>query len=501
MARFRTPNFHNARLSVAQSAIREHVARRTPGAAQSGLFASHPLLQAASTVLERIDRGEIADAQTASTAYNARRVAQAQQGVALPSVLGTMETCMDLLVHYVFAWAVHDTHRMNQIRSEWKTSPCDVLGWMEAVDAWLAYYWLGAQPKYNPPVNAQGNDQPPFASPGTFDLPPAASGGALRVGVLGDWGTGEPEAIAVLDQLMLQRPDLIIHVGDTYYAGTVDEQHTNFLEPINAARARHGLNIPVYALPGNHDYYSGGAAFYQMIQQLNAGVPNASTQFNSFWALVNDAWQLEGMDTGFHDSDLLHVGWDTTHLRTDEAAWHQQQLKSAGSRTVILFSHHQLFSTFEPIGQVKHHLKKWENPQLLETLAAWRDATSNITAWFWGHEHVLEVYEVPGSLPILGRCIGNGAFPVFTDSGGYKPNLESGIPLETAKTSPDGTITFPSNFVQSQPDDQVWASGYSILELPDSGDGTASYYQVMFNGGASPTRSALLWTETIPAAS
>jgi hypothetical protein len=529
MARFRTPNFHNARLSVAQSIIREVLVKRTPGARPSGLFPAHPIMHAASHVLHRIHCGEITDARTADNAYQHRRATQKAQGTPTPSitssiaheaesVLGKIEAvvekieavlvaaepCVDLAARYVIAWAMDDTAMMTEIKSEWEKNTCNVFGWLEAVESWLKYYWKGAAPQYNPPTNAAGQDQPPYTSPGTFPLPPAASGDTLVVGILGDWGTGEQEAVAVLDQLMRQKPDLLIHVGDVYYAGTPDEQKSNFLDLVNAARAQYGLNIPVYTLPGNHDYYSGGAGFYATLQQLNAGVPNASTQAHSFWALANDQWQLEGMDTGYYDSDLLEVAQDNTHLRDDEVEWHRQQIAGSGGRKVILFSHHQLVSAFEQIGGA------WQNPQLAASLAIWQGiqlqasppGNPSIVAWFWGHEHVLEVYEpyqAAGSSfpPLVGRCVGNSAFPVFTDTADYTAQ-PGGFPLLPAQSSPGGGISFPKHYVQSQPDDLVWASGYAVLELPSSGAATASYYQVQFNGNVSQATSQLLWKDTIP---
>jgi 3',5'-cyclic AMP phosphodiesterase CpdA len=494
MARVHTLNFHNAKLSVAQSCIREHIAKRLPGAPASGLFAGHPILQAASAVMHRIYLGEFESSTVALAAYDAHRLAQKLQGMAVATEPSTPEVCLDLLARYVLAWVMDDTDRMNQIRSEWAFSPCNLLGWLEAVDAWLQYYWSGAAPQYNPPLDAAGQDQAPYTSPGTFDLPPASGGSGLVVGILGDWGTGELEAVAVVDQLMQQSPDVIIHVGDVYYAGTADEQASNFLDVINAARTKYDLNVPVYTLPGNHDYYCGGAPFYAMLPQLNAGVPDACTQTHSFWALVNDSWQLEGMDTGYYDSDLLDVAQDNTHLRSDEAAWHQQQLGNAGSRNVILFSHHQLFSTFEAIGS------GFENQQLLANLQSWQNAAPNIVAWLWGHEHVLGVYQVPGSLPILGRCVGNSAFPQFLNSG-YNVQADSGIPLLQAESSPGGGIPFPNGFVQTQPQDQVWASGYTVLNLPSTGAGTATYYQVTFTGDVSTATSQVIWQESVPATS
>jgi hypothetical protein len=484
MPRVRTPNFHNARLSVAQSCIREHIAKRTPGAPASGLFANHPMMQAAGAVLERVDRGEITDAGAAIAAYRARRAAQTAEGVTVAAPEGLAGDCTDLLVDYVLAWGMGNEEWLDRIRSQWKDSPCDATGWLEAVDAWIAYYWDGAAPRYAAPT---------ATGPQPFALPPAADGtGTLTVGILGDWGTGEPEALAVLDQLMQRKPDLIIHVGDVYYAGTEDEQNSNFLTPIANARQKYGRNVPVYALPGNHDYYSGGTGFYGMLARLNQGVPNASVQANSFFCLRNAAWQLQGMDTGYNDSDLLDVAEDNTHLRDDEAAWHKAQLRGAGRRQVILFSHHQLFSAFEQIGGV------WQNPSLTANLASWRAVSSpppSIAAWLWGHEHVLEIYQVPGTLPVLGRCVGNGAFPVFTDSAGYTPGTTS-IPLQRATRSPDGRIVFPNGFVQSQPDDLVWASGYTVLKLGTDGSAKLMYYQVQVADSGSAT-SQLLWTENV----
>lgn len=519
MARFRTPNFHNARFSVAQSLVRELVAKRTGHAAPSGLFPVHPIVQAVGTVLTRVEQCELPNAHAADVAYKHHRAIQAAQGVSVPSVGGgtsligkieavihtieavfeTAEVCADLAARYAIAWAMNDAAKMAEIRSEWEFSPCDLAGWLKAVDAWLEHYGSGKPPFYNPPLNAEGENQAPFATPGTFALPPGAEEGRLRVGVLGDWGTGEQEAAAVLDQLMRHCPDVIVHVGDVYYAGTHDEQKSNFLDLINAARAQHGNNLPVYTLPGNHDYYCGGKPFYDVIQELNAGVPGASRQTHSFWALVNERWQLEGMDTGYHDSDLFEVTEDKTHLRADEAAWHLQQLGGSSGRTVILFSHHQLVSAFEKIGG------RWSNPRLATNLAEWQEAGARIVAWLWGHEHILEVYEPyrvsegKPFAPVLGRCIGNSAFPVFADASDYTANPEGYKPLP-AQSSPGGGITFPQGYVQTQADDQVWASGYAVLDLPGAGDATAWYYQVKFYGDVAAAQSELLWKDSIPGA-
>jgi Calcineurin-like phosphoesterase len=480
MPRTPIPNFHNARLSLVQSFIREVICKKLTHSGDSGLFADHPKMQAAGATLVQIEQRAIRDAGAAFVFYDAESAARRLQGGAagFPA-----EDCLDLLVKYAIAWALDDTALMDEIKSEFKDSPCDP-GWLTAAATWFAYYWDGQLPDYAPPTNG---------SPAPFSLPaPAVAGQPLRVGILGDWGTGEPEAVAVLHQLMGQNPDLIIHVGDIYYSGTHDECVKNFLDRINHARAKFNRHIPVYNLPGNHDYYSGGQGFYNILPQINLGVASGHIQQNSFFCLQNDSWQLEGMDTGYNDHDLAKVGDDITKLRSDEAAWHEEQLAAAGNRKVILFSHHQLFSAFARIGAAGTSGPAYQNPYLLQNLAAWRSSGNpNIVAWLWGHEHLLEVYAVPGTqgtnLAVLGRCVGNSAFPVFDNQGDYTP-VTKDVPLESAPT-------FPNEYVETGCQDEIYAHGYVMLEL-GSDQATATYYQVLGEGDGI---SQQLWQESIPA--
>ena len=520
---------HDPRLSLAQSGMRAAISHSQTGSGGAalmlsrvanwakGLFDIHrttvpavgvcggePVMKAFGTVLDHIVSGAIkrrgfclcgfrghacrpirgdsaARASSASgslhtppQAYALRLSPPASARSTYPA--GLSKDCMDLVAQYLLAWVFDDQSRKDQIQSEFKESKCDP-GWLDALNAWLLFYWDHKLPVYNPP------------SEGTvpIPLPPAGnSDGLLRVGILGDWGTGEPEAIAVLDQLMQLEPDLIIHLGDIYYAGTFDECRTNFLIPIQAALAKYGNNLPVYNIPGNHDYYSGGKGFFAILPLLNQGIPNASVQENSFLCLQNDQWQLQCMDTGYNDHDLKDVAADITHLEPAETEWHQSQLLAAGSRKIILISHHQLFSAFATIGT------GYQNPFLTKNLADWRAAgVSNITVWLWGHEHLLEIYAPPASdgsgLPVLGRCVGHGAFPIFDNSGDYNKQPQSPIPLQTA-------AGFPNGYIQTGVDGQVYASGFAMLTL-GAEDGKADYYQVDFTGDINAARRRLLWSD------
>ena len=131
----------------------------------------------------------------------------------------------------------------------------------------------------------------------------------------------------VLDELMKKQPEVIVHVGDVYYSGTKKEARKNFLDLLNAARA--SRPIPVYNLPGNHDYYSGGEGFYDVLAELNSE-SGAPAQQASYFCLRNDHRQLQGMDTGYNDHDPFKVGADTSQLRDSEAAWQLDKIASAG---------------------------------------------------------------------------------------------------------------------------------------------------------------------------
>jgi hypothetical protein len=133
---------------------------------------------------------------------------------------------------------------------------------------------------------------------------------------------------------------------------------------------------------------------------------------------------------------------------------------------------------------------------LTSNLEQWRAAgVSKIVAWLWGHEHLFEIYARPSGegtgLPVLGRCVGHGAFPVFNNSGDYTKNPKSAIALEAAPG-------FPNGYVQTADNGLVYASGFAMLSL-GAPSGKADYYQVKFDGDVGAASSQLLWTDQFPA--
>ncbi len=171
-------------------------------------------------------------------------------------------------------------------------------------------------------------------------------------------------------------------------------------------------SIRTFTLSGNHDMYSGGAAYYGLIDRLG--------QPASYFALRSDYWQFLAMDTGLHDSQ---PGGGLTYLETSELDWLRDKLDNSGGRATMLLSHHPLFtSTTDPIAG------KSLNEILYSQIAP---LLPSVTAWFWGHEHDLVIYR--SYLGVLARCLGHGALPVGLDERQAKPDFAE-VPRENIHT-------------------------------------------------------------------
>jgi Calcineurin-like phosphoesterase len=266
---------------------------------------------------------------------------------------------------------------------------CNVVGWAECVSTYLGYKILLQHPMY------RLNENP------VIDLK-----GASKLAIIGDWGTGLGQAKLVLGQVADMKPDILLHLGDVYFAGTQAETQNNFL---SICRSTLG-NIPVFSLCGNHDMYSGGAGYYSLLDQIG--------QQASYFCLQNDDWMFLAMDTGFHDNNPFTISTKMTQLVTEgawsETAWHLNQIKNAGNRKIVLLSHHQLFSPFSSVGSVNGEQYAY-NPNLYQIFAP---ILSKVEWWFWGHEHTLGIYGDYMGLK-RGRCVGASAVPVFQDQQSY----------------------------------------------------------------------------------
>jgi len=235
----------------------------------------------------------------------------------------------------------------------------DWFGWMRSVLDWVDREDAHAILR---PSNAQ----------------PAPLPDRARLAIAGDWGTGLYGAPKIADQMrQLGRFDVLLHLGDVYYAGTKDEVQERMIDiwPKEAGETTRVLN-------SNHEMYSGGYGYFDLEFK-------AFGQNSSYFAFQNHDWLLVCLDSAYvdHDLDSQQVGWLNTVLSQGE------------KRKIVLFSHQQLFSRLNSQGP---KLKK----ALLHLLES-----KLITAWYWGHEHQCVLYDPHPDYKLLARCLGNGGIP------------------------------------------------------------------------------------------
>jgi hypothetical protein len=224
-----------------------------------------------------------------------------------------------------------------------------------------------------------------------------------------------------------------------YYAGTEKEERDRFL----------GLwpRVPTaknYSLNSNHEMYTGGYGYFDV---LLGDDRFKSTQSSSFFAFQNDYFLFVGLDTAYHEHDIVD----------EELPWLRSTIKAAQPRKVIFFSHHQPFSQLDQQG-----------PKLEAKLAEFLNART-VFAWYWGHEHRCVIYDRQEPWGLYGRCIGHSGFPCARGGVRNLPRAASQKDcwrtLEAKPYAPGGIVLDgPNPYVTENPD-LYGPHGYLILEI------------------------------------
>jgi hypothetical protein len=260
------------------------------------------------------------------------------------------------------------------------------------------------------------------------------------VAILGDWGTGMSDAADMVATIMKQHnPTAIIHLGDIYYSGTPSqlsslqpaypgECQNNFLKVLANVFSQPGISpVPVFAIPGNHEYYSWGVGYFnEVLKQANSNFPTA-VQPASFFALRTEdqKWQFLGMDTGYNDNDPLYGVPPAFYmnsapaLESDEVAWHQDKLNNFPGQTILL-SHHQFYSANATMNGSISGNPPFMNTSLAPVFAPY--FSQKVAAWLWGHEHNLALFQ-DGLMGLqMGRLIGCSSYEETTGENPYQVN-------------------------------------------------------------------------------
>ncbi len=238
-------------------------------------------------------------------------------------------------------------------------------GWALSFEQWLAHL---------------ENKAPFNSNPQTIDIPDEVS-----IAVCGDWGTGpwKPDAPStkVAKQMVKQKPDLTIHLGDVYYAGTRQEEVNNLVDPWPMG------TLGGLTLNSNHEMYNGAHAYFSVALKKKFHLQKNC----SYFCLRNSNWLIIGLDTAYHapENDLYLKG-KLNHVQRNWLAGLPKDKK------IILLSHHE--------GQNIDGQKPGSCFQdVVQALGRAPDF------WYWGHLHNAIVYQPYEGM--LGRCVGHGAVP------------------------------------------------------------------------------------------
>lgn len=426
LAQFRDPD-----LSLFQSAVDEVLATKTTASHAHGAPAGRPDLSNAMVQ----QAAALADTESSAKPAFAKDIG------------GTASYCASLARNYAQAKLEGRTNDANQYYEllTQKMGDCDPC-WAETAIKYAEF--LASKKPIPYRVHKNLSD---FVIEGK--LPENA-----RIALVGDWGTGQQEAKTVLSQIASKNPDVVIHMGDIYYSATDFEVQNYFYQiwqsELNLSK------VATYTLSGNHDMFSGGAAYYGLLDKLG--------QPASYFCLRNDNWQFIVLDTGFYDSKP--AGTDPTYLHDTEVQWLTDKIQNSGGRRTVLLSHHQLFAAFEDI------CGKSSNDKLNGQLSS---LLPNVDLWFWGHEHNLVIYQK--YMGVLARCIGHGAFPIGLDEIPKQPKFPE-VPVQNVLLGNNGVF---------------FNHGYVIVDLAGR-EASIAYYQDSDETKPQLTETLGLTSETVP---
>lgn len=211
----------------------------------------------------------------------------------------------------------------------------------------------------------------------TFPDPPA-SGKKITFLAVGDAGTGE-EAQKMVASGMAQTAEkrkagFVLYLGDNFYeTGVSSVSDTLWTTAFESIYKQSSLQIPFYAVLGNHDYYGNEEAELE-------------------YALSHDRWKMPAryysFSAGISPGDSIDFFALDTEMLLDETSeeakaqliWLDAELKNSTAIWKVVFGHH-------PVRSNGDHGDTGELVALLKPILE----ANNVTAYFCGHDHHLEL--------------------------------------------------------------------------------------------------------------
>lgn len=285
----------------------------------------------------------------------------------------------DGVVNSLEAGVVIDVGAGGQIWGAGKYEQLDP-GWAQAAAVWLENLILGKH-AFN-------------TTPNTIPI-----ANAVQIALAGDWGTGDWRTTAnpapstdVRNHIAFLQPDLTIHLGDVYYAGTGDqEQHL-------LANLWPSGSMGALALNSNHEMYSGAKPYFD---KALASPLFSIQQRCSFFALENDNWVVVGLDSAYYsEAEGLYLDGSLYPSGGPQVQLDFLKTQVAKSKKVIVLSHH---NGLVEDGSSTTNL--WS-----QVMSAFPSGTGP-AYWYWGHVHAGVAYKPQGLGNVLCRCCGHGGLP------------------------------------------------------------------------------------------
>lgn len=301
-----------------------------------------------------------------------------------------------------------------------------------------------------------------------------------KVALIGDWGTGNDDAHEFLHALLSIDQDIskgldpdiscIIHLGDIYYAGSIHECNKYFYDVI---RTKIGSQVPVFTIPGNHDYYTHGHGFFHLIAKMNDDIPiQNAKQSASYFCLQSEdlTYQFVGLDTGYkdrHPAATLVKAPAPPLRKKDDYEWAIDKIKNFRGKTILL-SHHQLFSR-TGAGHSSSYKTSSTNPHLYKNFAPY--FSNKIAAWYWGHEHSLAIFQDGAYGLNQGRLVGSSSYEQAISDGSYDDDYPM-VPFS------DKNVQLAPNAPYHDDDDAdyYYPHAGAILQIRHNNNPTVHYY-------------------------
>ncbi|KAK9918475.1 hypothetical protein WJX75_004346 [Coccomyxa subellipsoidea] len=233
--------------------------------------------------------------------------------------------------------------------------------------------------------------------------------------VVGDWGRrgqyNQSHVAAMMGlKASLVDPDFIVSVGDNFYpSGLSSPSDEAFSKSFSDAYSAKSLQVPWYAILGNHDYgdkcfdeqpgcYPTGDLYYSPNHQMHMNLAERDWRWNcdrSFhMRLAGGDVDLFFIDTSPFVQKYYSTPWANFTGGLTEQSWQRQlaqlevNLMTSRAKWKVVFGHH-------PPRSNGHHNNTVELIQHVEPLLQ----VAGVQAYFAGHDHNLEHIHVPGRTP------------------------------------------------------------------------------------------------------